>query len=234
MSSFGISGTNAHVIVQQAPTLPDEPAGQQHSPPLWVWPISARTPTALAAQAQRLHQHLLDHPELDLTDLAYSLASTRTHHPYRATLTSSSEDPRADLLDALQALTAGRPHPRLTQHHTHGPAGKTVFVLPGQGAQYPGMGVQLYQHHRGFARALDECDAALGPFTGWSVREVLRPRPGRATVGSGRASSSRSCSPSWCRWPSCWVPTGSSPEAVIGHSQGEIAAAHLAGVFTLE
>ena len=122
-------------------------------PPLRIWPVSARTPAALAAQADRLHQHLVSHPELDLTDVAYSLATTRTHHPYRAAITAPADtsDPRQDLLDALGALHTGRPHPGLTRHHYLAHQGaKTVFVFPGQGAQYPGMGAQLYHHHRGF------------------------------------------------------------------------------------
>ena len=94
------------------------------------------------------------------------------------------------LLDALGALTADQPHPRLTRHHSAAAcAGKTVFVLPGQGAQYPGMGLELYQHHRSFARALDECDQALRPWTGWSVRDVLSPGPGGAGAGSRRCGA---------------------------------------------
>ncbi|WP_139802129.1 ketoacyl-synthetase C-terminal extension domain-containing protein, partial [Mycobacterium angelicum] len=83
VSSFGVSGTNAHLIVQQPPTPPPAttttPADQAL---LRIWPLSARTPAALNAQSARLHQHLLDHPDVDLTDLAYSLATTRTHHPH--------------------------------------------------------------------------------------------------------------------------------------------------------
>ena len=108
-----------------------------------MWPVSARTPAALCAQADRLHQHLIGHPDLDLTDVAYSLATTRTHHPYRAVITApvATADPRQELLDALDALRAGQPHPQLTRHHYLAHLrGKTVFVLPGQGAQYPGMG----------------------------------------------------------------------------------------------
>ena len=144
VSSFGISGTNAHLILRQAPAGAEsatvsagEPVLQ---PPLRLWPVSARTRGALTAQADRLHEYLISHPKLELTDLAYSLASTRTHHSYRATITerSSTEDPRDDLLQALQALAADQPHPGLTQHHN--PAhhsNKIVFVLPGEGAHTP-------------------------------------------------------------------------------------------------
>ena len=174
VSSFGISGTNAHLILQQPPEPPTrltggtgccggEPGGE---PTLGVWAVSARTPAALVAQAHRLHQHLIDHPGLDITDLAYSLATTRTQHPYRAAITASADhqDPREQLLAALQALHLDQPHPGLTRHHYRPHlVGKTVFVFPGQGAQYPGMGIELYHHHRGFAAALDEVCAACAP-----------------------------------------------------------------------
>ena len=106
VSSFGISGTNAHLILQQPPTPPAEPAdARRHARQtrhgdefgLPIWPVSARTPAALGAQADRLHQYLVGHPDLDLTDVAYSLATTRTQHPYRAAITAraGSADPRA-------------------------------------------------------------------------------------------------------------------------------------------
>src|SRR6202012_3669839 len=75
-----------------------------------------------------------------------------------------------------------RPHPGLTRHHLAGQANKTVFVFPGQGAQYPGMTAHLYQQHSGFAAALDECDRALHPVTGWSVREVICQEPGAPSL----------------------------------------------------
>ncbi|WP_264033900.1 acyltransferase domain-containing protein [Mycobacterium interjectum] len=155
--------------------------------------MSARTPAALSAQADRLRQHLVSHPDLDLTDVAYSLGATRTHHSHRAVITGSvaGADPRDDLLAALDALRTGQPHPQLTSHHYLAHLrGKTVFVLPGQGAQYPGMGRELYEHHRAFADTVDACDDALRPFTDWSVRDVLRQDPSRR-----RWTASTWCSP---------------------------------------
>ncbi|MFY2859809.1 fatty-acid--AMP ligase [Mycobacterium sp. THU-M104] len=242
VSAFGISGTNAHVILQQAPAPPAEPAdaeaaagdaGEEFGP--LMWPVSARTAASLCAQADRLHRHLGDRPDLDLADVAYSLATTRTHHPYRAVITApaGSADPRKELLDALDALRAGQVHPQLTGHHYLAHLrGKIVFVLPGQGGQYPGMGRELYEHHRVFADTVDDCDNALRPFTGWSVREVLCRAPGAPelervdvvqpvlfTMMVSLAEVLRSY--------------GVVPDAVIGHSQGEIAAAYIAGVLSL-
>ncbi|WP_264078848.1 acyltransferase domain-containing protein, partial [Mycobacterium szulgai] len=133
------------------------------------------------------------------------------------------------MLEALHALGHDQPHPGLAIHHLRSqPGAKTVFVLPGQGAQYPGMAADLYNHHRGFAAALDECDQALQPYTGWSVREVITQhhnapsldrvdvvQPVLFAVMVALAETLRGY--------------GITADAVIGHSQGEIAAAYIAG-----
>ncbi|MCV7195283.1 type I polyketide synthase, partial [Mycobacterium angelicum] len=235
VSSFGISGTNAHVIVQQAPAAPTPPASPKAEPALRIWPISARTPAALAAQAERLHQHLTEHPDADLTEVAYSLSTTRTHHPYRAAITTSaaSDNPRQDLLAALHALHTNTPHPNLHQHNLIQSNSKLVFVLPGQGGQHPAMGLELYTHHRVFADAIDACDEALRPWTGWSVRDVVCHDPAAPSVRRVDVVQ-----------PVLFAIAVSLaevlrgyavvPDAVIGHSQGEIAAAYIAGAYSLE
>ncbi|MGO9103179.1 MAG: type I polyketide synthase, partial [Mycobacterium sp.] len=243
VSSFGISGTNAHLILQQAPTPPAEPPtgrapdGVEFAPALW--PVSARTPAALCAQADRLHKHLVCHPDLDLTDVAYSLGSTRTHHPYRATITAHShtEKPRQDLLDALDALSADLPHPRLTRHHSpsHKSPGRTVFVLPGQGAQYPGMGLDLYRRHRTFARALDNICEAFDAHLEVSLREVMFAEPGSA-VGElihQTAYTQPAIFAMGAAMHAVFVEAGITPDYLLGHSIGELTAAYIAGVFSL-
>lgn len=237
VSSFGISGTNAHVILKQAPVPPaggSELLTTTEEFGVRMWPVSARTSKALGAQADRLHRHLVDHPDLDLADVAYSLGATRTHHPYRAVMTASvgSAEPREDLLAALDALRAGKPHPQLTQHRLTHDRGQIVFVLPGQGGQYPGMGKDLYTHHRVFADAVEDCDKALHPFTGWSVRDVLCQKP--SAPGLDRVDVVQpvlfTIMVSLAKVLSHY---GIVPDAVIGHSQGEIAAAYIAGVLSL-
>ncbi|WP_372509598.1 SDR family NAD(P)-dependent oxidoreductase [Mycobacterium alsense] len=242
VSSFGISGTNAHLILQQAPAPPNQPA----EPPAeearhvadfgaLMWPVSARGPAALRAQADRLHHFLGSQPDLDLIDVAYSLATTRAHHPHRAVITApvAAADPRKELLDALDALRAGQPHPQLTQHHYQAHVrGKTVFVLPGQGGQYPGMGRELYEHHRVFADTVDACDEALRPFTGWSVREVLCQEPGAPVVDRVDVVQPVLFT-MMVSLAEVLGHYGIVPDAVIGHSQGEIAAAYIAGVLSL-
>ena len=243
VSSFGISGTNAHLILQQPPEPPEPPepvvsggGGEAvGEPALSIWALSARHPAALSAQADRLQRYLLDHPGLDLTDVAYSLATTRTHHPHRAAITvpADSGDPVADLLEALGALIVDRPYPGLTRHHhVRGQASKIVFVFPGQGAQYPGMGAMLYRHHRGFARLVDECDQALQPWTGWSVRDVLCQEPGAPSLERVDVVQPVLFT-MMVSLAEVLGSYGIVPDAVIGHSQGEIAAAYVAGALTL-
>ncbi len=239
VSSFGISGTNAHVILRQAP-VPAGGSAEQTADAgvefgLAMWPVSARSPAALGAQARRLHRYLVERAGLDLTDVAYSLATTRTHHPYRAVITASvgAAGGRQDLLDALDALGGGRPHPQLVQHHYLAHLrGKTVFVLPGQGGQYLGMGRGLYERHRVFAGMVDACDEALRPFTGWSVREVLGQDP--AAAGLDRVDVVQPVLfTMMVSLAEVLGHYGIVPDAVVGHSQGEIAAAYIAGVFSL-
>jgi polyketide synthase 12 len=236
VSSFGISGTNAHVILQQAP--PIEPAEQTDDGVqfgLAMWPVSARTPAALSAQAARLRQHLASRPDLDLTDVAYSLGATRTHHSHRAVITAAADsaNPRDDLLEALDALRSGQPHPQLTQHHYLAHLrGKTVFVLPGQGAQYPGMGRELYENHRVFAATVDACDEALRPFADWSVRDVLLQDPSAPALDRVDVVQPVLFT-MMVSLAEVLAGYGIVPDAVIGHSQGEIAAAYIAGVLPL-
>ncbi|QUR69261.1 SDR family NAD(P)-dependent oxidoreductase [Mycobacterium spongiae] len=241
VSSFGISGTNVHMVLEEACAPAVEPELVTTEPPaagtpvLRVWPVSARSAGALCAQADRLGRYVGGHPGLDLGDVAYSLATTRTHHPYRAVVVvpADSADPRAELLAGLDALGDGQSHPGLIQHHQQGAlAGKTVFVFPGQGAQYAGMAAGLYAEHPVFAAAIDECDQALGVYTGWSVRGVICGDPAAPALDrvdvvqpvlfAVMVSLARTL-----------ISYGVSADAVVGHSQGEIAAAYVAGVFSL-
>ncbi|MEU6467665.1 beta-ketoacyl synthase N-terminal-like domain-containing protein, partial [Streptomyces sp. NPDC046976] len=141
VSSFGISGTNAHLILEQAAPLPsvEEKSGCDSAAPEslhLMWPLSAKTDEALAQQAQRLLKHLDDHSELRAADLARALATTRTHHSHRAVVVGQDID---ELHAALDALARGEDHPGVVKGIAAAQPGKTVFVFPGQGSQYPGM-----------------------------------------------------------------------------------------------
>jgi acyl transferase domain-containing protein/acyl-CoA synthetase (AMP-forming)/AMP-acid ligase II/acyl carrier protein len=236
VSSFGISGTNAHLILQQPPEAePGEHTATDDDLQVRMWPVSARTPSALCAQADRLHQFLAGSPDVDLTDVAYSLGATRAHHPYRAVITAPADSgpARDGLLGALDALRSDESHPHLVRHHFLARRqGKTVFVLPGQGAQYAGMGRELYEHHRVFAETVDACDEALRPLAGWSVREVLRQDPSAPALDRVDVVQPVLFT-MMVSLAEVLAGYGIMPDAVIGHSQGEIAAAYIAGALSL-
>lgn len=141
VSAFEVSGTNAHVVVEEAPVeaaialapAADAAEAEPTSPPLAAWPVllSARSTEALKGQAERLREHVLAHPELSLVDLAYSLATTRTRFEHRAAILADS---REGLLSALEALAQGRPAPQTALGRARG-EGRVVFVFPGQGSR---------------------------------------------------------------------------------------------------
>ncbi|MFI6056495.1 type I polyketide synthase, partial [Streptomyces violascens] len=158
VSSFGISGTNAHVIIEQAPE-PD-PVTEEPRTELPVVPLllSAKSPQALAGQAQRLLDHLEQHPDVDLTDIAYSLATTRAEFDERAVILaehSEGDDAREQVLERLRALAEDGDVPGLIRGTTV-PRAKTAFVFSGQGSQWAGMGHELYTHYPVFAQTFDD------------------------------------------------------------------------------
>ncbi|HEX4908335.1 MAG TPA: type I polyketide synthase, partial [Actinomycetes bacterium] len=245
ISAFGVSGTNAHIIIEEPPA----PAPQDTSPapdgtgpapdtsPVLLpggadtaWPVSARTGPALAAHAARLHRYLAARPALDPADIAWSLAAGRAGLEHRAVITAAA---RTGLLDGLAALAAGQPAAAVTAAAVPpaGP-GKTVFVFPGQGGQWPGMGRDLAAASPVFAARLAECAAALAPFTDWSLIEVITGAPGAPALD--RVDIVQPAL--WAVMVSLaavWEAAGITPDAVAGHSQGEIAAAAVAGILTL-
>ncbi|MFI1098669.1 type I polyketide synthase, partial [Streptomyces sp. NPDC020917] len=156
VSSFGISGTNAHVVLEAAPEAESdaEPAVAAAAPDgggLVPWVLSGRTPEALRGQAARLRDHLEAHPELDVAAVARALATTRTHFEHRAAVTGGEP---ASRLEALTALAEGRSHGDVVQGRAT--SGKIAFCYTGQGSQYPGMGHELYTTSPVFAAAFDQ------------------------------------------------------------------------------
>ncbi|RSN71050.1 polyketide synthase, partial [Streptomyces sp. WAC 05379] len=170
VSAFGISGTNAHVVLEEAPE--DQPGTPADLPGTTLFPLSARTLPALRSQADRLLRTLEQQPELPLPAMAATLAHHRTHFEHRAVVQAAD---RGELLTALHALAESRPDPDRTAGPEQAlPTGKLAFVFPGQGSQWPGMARDLLDRDPVFADELDRCDAALRPFTEWSVTSVLR------------------------------------------------------------
>ncbi|PNG95566.1 Oleandomycin polyketide synthase [Streptomyces malaysiensis] len=240
ISSFGVSGTNAHLILEQAPEeAPAETdAGTESTEPeapglvatggAVPWVLSAKNPTALRAQADRLIAHLSAHPDTDPVDMGWSLATARTALEHRAVVLATDID---QATAALTALSEGQPHPALTTGET-GTDGKTVFVFPGQGAQWTGMGAQLLNSSPVFAARLHECAEALAPYTDWSLIDVITGTPGAPSLDRVDVLQPTTFA-LMVSLATLWQANGIHPDAVIGHSQGEIAAAHIAGHLTL-
>ncbi|MGY1528719.1 acyltransferase domain-containing protein, partial [Streptomyces sp. MN3] len=175
ISSFGISGTNAHAVLEEAPPVEadEENEEQDDATPAGVvpWVISARTAEALRAQARQLREYVDQRPDLDTAEVAHALATTRSAFEHRAVALGGST---GELLKALDALAHGEPSPHVVQGVAPDETGKTVFVFPGQGTQWPGMGAELLDSVPVFAESMARCEEALAPYVDWSLTEVLR------------------------------------------------------------
>jgi polyketide synthase 12 len=253
VSAFGISGTNAHVIVEEVPPVPvaaeDSGGGlfRPGSAPVLPWLLSGRSPGALAGQAGRLAAALtapgdltsdlageatsdetVDAPGVpDAADLAWSLATTRTALEHRAVVLA--DDPTIARVP-LAALAEDRSAPGVLTGVAGN--GQVALVFPGQGSQWAGMAVELLDTVPVFAGRIAECEAALAPWTDWSLTAVLRRQPGAPDLE--RVDVVQPVL--WAVMVSLaalWQAAGVEPVAVVGHSQGEIAAACVAGALTL-
>nr|WP_241911122.1 type I polyketide synthase [Streptomyces sp. DH-12] len=229
VSSFGMSGTNAHVIIEEAPELRTEPeasdAGTAAPAPGTVpWVLSGRTEAALRAQAARLLTAVAEDPASP-ADVGFSLASTRAHLPHRAVVVG---DTREALLDGLSAVAEGRGAAGVVEGAA-GEPGRVAFVFPGQGSQWQGMAVELLGCSPVFAARMAECGEALSAFTDWSLDDALH---GRVDVGRVDVVQPLLFAV-MVSLAAVWEDWGVRPSAVIGHSQGEIAAACVAGALSL-
>ncbi|UXA04375.1 acyltransferase domain-containing protein [Mycobacterium sp. SMC-2] len=225
VSSFGMGGTNAHVIVEQAPPHPITPADAHDEPVVWV--LSARSAQALANQAHRLAARVAE-SGVSAADVGWSLATTRSVFEYRAVLVGGD---REALTRALAGLAAGEPAPGLVAGRA-APAVQTAFVFPGQGAQWPGMGRQLHQRFSAFAHAFDEAAAAMDSHLRLPLRQVMWGPDAELLESTEFAQPALfvlevALAGLWRSW-------GVTPDVVLGHSVGEIAAACVAGVLSLD
>ncbi|WP_138968137.1 type I polyketide synthase [Streptomyces sp. YIM 121038] len=226
VSSFGISGTNVHLVLEEAPQDAAPERADEHAEPL-LFPVSAKTPDALRRQGDLLRQLVTERPEVRPVDLAHALATTRAHLRHRAAFTART---REGLLTQLTALSKGSPAPGLSTGTA--PGGGVVWVFPGQGSPWPGMGIQLYEAEPAFRQQLDTCAKALAPWVDWDLLAVLRGTDGAPTVDELSVVQPVL----WAMMVSLarlWESYGIVPDAVVGHSQGEIAAACVAGALSL-
>ncbi|WP_078614553.1 type I polyketide synthase [Streptomyces griseus] len=236
VSAFGMGGTNAHIILEQAPATRAEPRAEGDKPAVpgapgvLPWVLSAKSEPALREQAARLRDLMAADMSLSATDVGHSLVATRSLFEHRAVVLGGG---RQESLAGLDLLANGGDSVRVIRGAATGPVGPVVFVFPGQGSQWRGMGRKLYGESAEFARGIDECARALEPWVDWSLVDVL-------TGAEQSASLDRvdvvqpvlfAMMVSLAR---VWRSLGVVPDVVVGHSQGEIAAACVSGALSLE
>ncbi|MFG3620989.1 SDR family NAD(P)-dependent oxidoreductase [Nocardia sp. NPDC047654] len=244
VSSFGASGTNAHVVLEEAPADPapaeadsepgpTEQAGSNHTSvetiPLL---LSAASGAALRAQADRLRQWMADGPEADPRDIAHSLLTSRARLGWRGAVVGRDRD---ELLDGLVALAEGRPAPGVVEGRAG--SGRTAFLFTGQGAQRAGMGRELYAAFPVFAAELDRVCAEFDPLLGRSLKDLIRTEAPAGDSALGPLDRTEFTQPALFAFEVALYRLvesfGLTPDVLLGHSIGELAAAYVAGVWSL-
>ncbi|HEY1354348.1 MAG TPA: SDR family NAD(P)-dependent oxidoreductase [Ktedonobacteraceae bacterium] len=232
VNNFGFGGTNAHAVLQAAPqqsvAQPQTPQTDQQPQ---VLALSARHPQALAALAQSYLQMLSTPEQPPLSDLCFSAAMRREHHTQRLGIVAQSA---ADLSEKLQAFLNAQPHAGVAAGSV--PVGATpgvTFVFAGNGPQWWGMARQLLNEHTLFRATLEQCDRLLTPYTGWSLLSELLAGEAHSRMDHTDVAQTALFAIQ-VALAAVWKSWGIEPEAVIGHSVGEIAAAYVAGILTLE
>ncbi len=226
VSSFGASGTNAHIIVEQAPE--PEPVQPQQDWPMTNLVVSAKTPGRIASAAGALADWMTGAGAgVGLADVAHTLNHHRARHPKFATVCART---RTDAVDGLRALSDGRPAHGVVRAHEGPCRPGIVFVYPGQGQQWAGMGRQLLADEPVFAEAVAELEPLFDKHVGFSLQQVLA----EGLPISGDAQVQPVLMGLQLALTTLWRSYGVSPDAVIGHSMGEVTAAVVAGALTVE
>ncbi|MER7419612.1 type I polyketide synthase, partial [Micromonospora peucetia] len=230
VSSFGISGTNVHTILEQAPEEEAAPEPGYDVPAAELpWVLSGRTAGALADRARHLRDHLEEVPDAALGDVGWSLVATRASHDHRAVVFAAGRD---ELGVALDGLADGRPGAGVVAGAA-GTPGEVAFVFPGQGSQWVGMAAELLDTAPVFADKMAACAEALRPYVDWSLLDVVRGVPGAPSLERVEVVQPALFAVG-VSLAALWESYGVRPSAVVGHSQGEIAAACVAGALTLD
>jgi acyl transferase domain-containing protein/acyl carrier protein len=229
VSSFGFSGTNAHVVLEEPPSPPAAPAAPERPRHLLV--LSARSDAALAALAGRLERRLADVADAALGDVGYTLATGRARFPRRLALPAASV---AQAREALAAVAGGRAAPDARRGRARAARPRIAFLFTGQGAQYAGMGRALYESCPPFRQALDRCAQGLAAQLDRPLTALLYPEAG----AESRLDETRYTQPALFALEyalaETWRAWGVTPALVLGHSVGEYAAACVAGVLSLD
>ena len=231
VSSFGMGGTNCHVVIAEAPkpgaARRARAPGRTADHPI-PFILSGKNQPALEDQARNLRAHLQEHPELAAEDLAYSLARTRPSFARRAVVTAEG---REGLLAGLEVLSRGEVAPGVVLGQAR--SGRTVFVFPGQGSQWEGMAVGLLDGAPVFAESIRGCGVALSRYVDWSLEDVLRGVGGAPSLERVEVVQPALFAV-MVSLAALWRSFGVEPDVVVGHSQGEIAAAFVAGGLSLD
>ncbi|MET9418358.1 type I polyketide synthase [Streptomyces klenkii] len=240
VSSFGMSGTNVHTIIEQAPET--APAAEDEQAPaipdatttarsadVVPWALSAKTTRSLREQARRLLNHLDRTEGLSLPGVGRALVTTRTQLEQRAVVVGRD---RHELRAGLAALADGEPADHVVQGATTA-SGKAVLVFPGHGSQWTEMAKDLLDASPVFAEQAKACAEAFAPYLDWPLLDVLRAEPGAPDI-AGVEVAQPALFTVMVSLAALWRSYGVTPAAVVGHSQGEIAAAYVAGALTLD
>jgi acyl transferase domain-containing protein/surfactin synthase thioesterase subunit/acyl carrier protein len=234
LNSFGFGGTNAHLVIQEAPTttttnINNQPQDTEDHNTTHILPLSAQSPEALTAMAQ-VYRHYLDSCHPSLQDIVYTAAVRRSHHPERLALTVHNKLEAVELLDAflLNEKRAGITSGSVSS------AGipNLVFVFTGMGPQWWAMGRQLFEQEPVYRAVVEECDALLSQYTDWSLLAELS-----ADEAASRINEAFIAQPAIFALQAglftLWQSWGVEPAAVVGHSIGEVAASYAAGILSL-
>lgn len=230
ISSFGFSGTNAHVLLEEAPAVApvEAPAEEPDDRRFMVLPLSARTPAALLQSAEDYRSWLTAHPEATLADVCITAGAGRAHFEHRAALVVNSLDSARELLGAL---ADDRPAPGLVRG-TSADKPKTAWLFPGQGSQFAGMAKELFETEPAFAETVKQCAAAVADVLEKPLLEVIFEGPDETLRLTSYAQPAifaveMGLARLWQSW-------GFEPDVMLGHSVGQYTAACVAGVFSLE
>lgn len=229
VTSLGMGGTNAHIILEEAPAI-ERPVVEDQSPILLTY--SAKNESALDDYSKKLAKFLKESPDVNLANVAYTLQTGRKEFPFKRFLTAENRDDAIEKLEKLSAVS-------VKTDSDHADNREVVFLFPGQASQYVNMGRDLYRSNSVFRKYMDTCAEILEPMMGLDIREMIYPRPGLEEESTKQLNNTVYTQPVIFSieysMAMVWIEDyGIKPVAVLGHSMGEFTAACIAGVFNLE
>lgn len=231
VSSFGIGGTNAHIVLEEAPVDQTQDSASQHSRPWQLLSLSAKTSYALDKMIANLAAYLKQHPDLDLADVAYTLAVGRRDFAHRRIVVCQEHNEAGNALESADSQQVFTNFQKFKER-------SVVFMFSGQGSQYVNMGRELYQTEPIFRKHIDLCSKILKPHLGFDLQSVLYPQEELASEAAQQLKQTAITQPALFAiaysLAQVWMSWGVHPKAMIGHSIGEYVAATLAGVLSLK